>query len=104
MVDVRLATKNLLRLAFRIGERLFKLTVAGSLPTVNFAIQDLLCVDLCVLVPFRATAFAGDRDGFSMLSSGFLFDDIYRLGTAFEVRDVLRGFRAKLCFRFLNGL
>jgi hypothetical protein len=39
-----------------------------------------------------------------VLSSGFLFDDIYRLGTAFEVRDVLRGFRAKLCFGFLDGL
>ena len=39
-----------------------------------------------------------------MLGRGFLFGDIYRLGAAFEVRDVLRGFRAKLCFGFLNGL
>jgi len=74
-----------------------------ALATVNFAIQDLLRVDFCVLVPFRPTTFAGDRDWFSVLRSGLLFDDIHGLGTAFEVRDVLGGFGAKLCFGFLDG-
>jgi hypothetical protein len=86
----------LLCLPVRLGERLLKFAVTGSLTAVHLAVQDLLGVDLRVLISFGSTALPGRRNRFSVLCCNLLFDDVDGAGATFEIRDVLRRFCAKL--------